>query len=174
MGERIESFRDLKVYKLAFELQQQVFDLTRRFPQEERYALSDQIRRSSRSVGANISEAWQKRRYAAHFVSRLSDADGEQAETQHWLASSIACGYISVEQNKGSIGYVRKKVTNSPNYYTYLRMSLLCSLNYQAGIMPYRSTTTSSRGKQPVFWGCWQEITLPALECFNTKDTCQD
>jgi four helix bundle protein len=101
MGECIGSFRDLKVYKLAFELQQQVFDLTQRFPQEERYALSDQIRRSSRSVGANISEAWQKRRYTAHFVSKLSDADGEQAETQHWLDSSLACGYISVEQNKG-------------------------------------------------------------------------
>jgi four helix bundle protein len=108
MGERIESFRDLKVYSLAFELQQHIFDLTRRFPQEERYALSDQIRRSSRSVGANISEAWQKRRYAAHFVSKLSDADGEQAETQHWLDSSLAWGYISVDENEGLIRKYKK------------------------------------------------------------------
>ncbi len=97
MSERIESFRDLKVYKIAFELQQEIFDLTKRFPKEELYALADQIRRASRSVGANISESWMKRRYAAHFVSKLSDADGEQAETQHWLDTSLACGYLSVE-----------------------------------------------------------------------------
>ena len=83
MSERIESFRDLKVYKLAFELQQEIFELTKNFPKEETYSLTDQIRRVSRSVGANISEAWMKRRYAAHFVSKLSDADGEQAETLH-------------------------------------------------------------------------------------------
>jgi len=100
MSERIEGFRDLKVYKLAFELQQEIFDLTKRFPKEELYSLTDQIRRASRSVGANISESWQKRRYAAHFVSKLSDADGEQAEIQHWLDTSLSCSYISAEEHE--------------------------------------------------------------------------
>jgi four helix bundle protein len=95
MAERIESFRDLKVYQTAFALQQEVFRVSRSFPREERYALTDQVRRSSRSVGANIAEAWQKRRYEAHFVSKLTDADGEQAETQHWLYTAYASGYVS-------------------------------------------------------------------------------
>jgi len=100
MSERIESFRDLKVYKLAFELQQEIYDLTKRFPKEERYSLTDQIRRASRSVGANIAESWQKRRYVAHFVSKLSDADGEQAESRHWLDTSLSCSYISTEEHE--------------------------------------------------------------------------
>jgi len=104
MTERIESFRDLIVYKKAFELQQEVFELTKRFPKEELYSLTDQIRRSSRSIGGNIAEAWQKRRYVAHFVSKLSDSDGEQAETQHWLDTSFACEYISDEQHKQLLG----------------------------------------------------------------------
>ena len=95
MTERIESFRDLTVYKLAFELQQEIFEISKGFPKEELYSLTDQIRRSSRSIGGNIAEAWQKRRYHAHFVSKLSDSDGEQAETQHWLDTSFACKYIS-------------------------------------------------------------------------------
>ena len=94
MSEIIERFQDLNVYKKAFELQQKIFKITKRFPKEEIYSLTDQIRRSSRSIGANIAEAWQKRRYEAHFVSKLSDADGEQAETQHWLETSLACDYI--------------------------------------------------------------------------------
>ena len=94
-----KSFRDLDVYQLAFKLQQEVFELTKDFPSEERYSLTDQIRRSSRSVGANIAEAWHKRRYVAHFVSKLSDADGEQAETQHWLSSVLACTYVSEERH---------------------------------------------------------------------------
>lgn len=99
MSERIESFRDLKVYKKAFELQQEIFEITKRFPKEERYSLTDQMRRASRSIGGNIAESWQKRRYVAHFVSKLSDSDGEQAETQHWLDTSFACEYISEEEH---------------------------------------------------------------------------
>lgn len=95
MGSRIESFEDLDVYKLALELQQEVFELTKTFPKEETYSLTDQIRRSSRSIGANISEAWAKRRYPAHFVSKLSDSDGEQDETRHWLESAFLCKYVS-------------------------------------------------------------------------------
>lgn len=98
MGEQIESFRDLRVYKAAFELQQDIFRLSRTFPRDERYSLVDQIRRSSRSIGSNIAEAWQKRRYEPHFISKLSDADGEQAETQHWLATALACEYAAAEE----------------------------------------------------------------------------
>jgi four helix bundle protein len=103
MGERISSFKDLRVYKLAFELQQEVFEISKRFPVEERYSLTDQIRRSSRSIGANVSEAWQKRRYVAHFVSKLSDADGEQAESQHWVETAFACNYLGQEEHAGLI-----------------------------------------------------------------------
>lgn len=95
MGDRIESFEDLEVYQLALELQQEIFEQTKTFPAEEKYSLTDQIRRSSRSIGANISEAWGKRRYPAHFVSKLSDSDGEQNETRHWLRSAFLCRYIS-------------------------------------------------------------------------------
>lgn len=100
MGERISSFRDLRVYKLAFELQQEIFETSKRFPTEERYALTDQIRRASRSIGANLAEACQKRRYVAHFVSKLTDADGEQPETQHWLNIAIACEYVADKEQK--------------------------------------------------------------------------
>ena len=97
MSGKIESFRDLVVYQKAFKLQQAIFTTTKTFPKEELYSLTDQIRRSSRSIGANLCEAWQKRRYVAHFVSKLTDSDGEQAETQHWIDTALACEYISSE-----------------------------------------------------------------------------
>jgi len=90
-----KTVEDLEVYQRAFALQQRIFEISKTFPKEERYSLTDQIRRASRAVGANISEAWQKRRYEAHFVSKLSDADAELAETGHWLRSALACGYIT-------------------------------------------------------------------------------
>ncbi|MGE5224676.1 MAG: four helix bundle protein [Omnitrophica WOR_2 bacterium] len=96
-----ESFRDLLVYQKAWELQQEVFLISQGFPKEEKYSLSDQIRRSSRSIGANIAEAWGKRRYEAHFVSKLTDADGEQYETQHWIETAVGCGYIN--RQKGAV-----------------------------------------------------------------------
>ena len=92
------SYKDLLVYQKAFELQQEIFELTKTFPKEETYSLTDQIRRSSRSIGANIAEAWRKRRYIAHFVSKLTDSDGELAETQHWLNTAFACCYITNEK----------------------------------------------------------------------------
>ena len=79
---KIESFEDLDVYQLTLRLQQDIFEISKSFPAEEKYSLTDQIRRSSRSVGANISEAWAKRRYPGHFISKLSDCDGEQNETR--------------------------------------------------------------------------------------------
>ena len=72
--------------------------MSRRWPKEEQYALTDQVRRSSRSMGSNIAESWAKRRYPAHFVSKLTDADGEAQETSHWLATAMACGYISTPE----------------------------------------------------------------------------
>jgi len=95
MGDKIRSFKDLKVYQKAFVLQQQIFQISKSFPKEELYSLTNQIRRSSRSVGANLAEAWHKRRYIAHFLSKLSDSDAEQAETQHWIDTTLACEYIS-------------------------------------------------------------------------------
>lgn len=89
-----KSVDELDVYKLAFDLQQKIFHLTSTFPKEEMYSLTDQIRRSSRSVGANIREAWAKRRYPAHFVSKLSDSDGESEETIHWLRTANSCRYL--------------------------------------------------------------------------------
>jgi four helix bundle protein len=97
-SKKIASSRDLKVYMAAFELQQDIFAVTKTFPKEEIFSLSDQVRKSSRSVGANIAEAWQKRRYEAHFVSKLTDADGEQAETQHWLDTALACEYLTAKE----------------------------------------------------------------------------
>jgi four helix bundle protein len=75
-----------------------IFELSKTWPVEERYSLTDQVRRSSRSVCGNIAEAWRKRRYPNHFVSKLSDADGEGAETQNWLKFALACGYLSADR----------------------------------------------------------------------------
>lgn len=125
MGEIISSFKDLRVYQLAFELQQEVFELTKSFPADERFSLTDQTRRSSRSIGANISEAWQKRRYVAHFTSKLTDADGEQAETQHWINSAAACGYINEKQQQSlmdkclRIGQMLSKMMSDPGKWCH-------------------------------------------------------
>ncbi len=91
---RIESAKDLEVYKIAYQLAMDVFDLSKQFPAEERYALTSQIRRSSRSVCLNLREAWAKRKYEAHFVSKLTDCDGENAETDSSLDFALACDYI--------------------------------------------------------------------------------
>ncbi|MDO8543528.1 MAG: four helix bundle protein [Opitutaceae bacterium] len=85
---------ELDVYRQSFRLQQEVFTNSKTWPREEMYSLIDQIRRSSRSIGANLCEAWAKRRYPAHFVSKLTDADGELAETRHWIQTAEACGYM--------------------------------------------------------------------------------
>jgi four helix bundle protein len=93
------SHRDLIVYQKARALAQEIFEETRSFPREESFSLTDQIRRSSRSVGAQIAEAWAKRRYEKHFVSKLTDADGEQFETQHWIETAEDCGYLLHERS---------------------------------------------------------------------------
>jgi four helix bundle protein len=92
----VKSYRDLEVYKLAREVSKSIFILTKGFPAEEKYSLTDQVRRSSRSVGAQVAEAWGKRRYENHFISKLTDADSEQLETQHWIDEAFECNYIDL------------------------------------------------------------------------------
>lgn len=101
---QIESAKDLDVYKLANEFAMEIFETTKSFPSEEKYALTSQIRRSSRSVCLNLREAWAKRRYAAHFLSKLTDCDGENAETDSSLDFAKQCGYISPEQHHALTG----------------------------------------------------------------------
>ncbi len=97
---RINSVRDLEVYKLAFVSAMKIFEISKSFPKEEIYSLTDQIRRSSRSVCANLAEGWRKRRYKAVFVNKLSDAEQEAAETQTWLEFALKCKYINDETFK--------------------------------------------------------------------------
>ena len=94
MGARIQTHRDLEVYRKAFDGAMAIFELSRKFPKEETYSLTDQIRRSSRSVCANLAEAWRKRRYVAAFISKLSDAEAEAGETQVWLEFAVKCCYL--------------------------------------------------------------------------------
>ncbi|MFC7338053.1 four helix bundle protein [Haloferula chungangensis] len=99
----VNSWRELEVYQNVCALQQAVIQESRTWPKEETYSLIDQIRRSSRSVGANIAEAWAKRRYPAHFLSKLSDSDGELQETIHWLLSATDCGYLPSDRAEALI-----------------------------------------------------------------------
>jgi four helix bundle protein len=99
----LRSAKDLEVYKLAYQLAMRVFELSKGFPLDERYALKSQILRSSRSVCLNLREAWAKRRYEAHFVSKLTDCDGENSETESSLDFALDCGYIGKEQHKSAV-----------------------------------------------------------------------
>ena len=94
---KVSKFHELEVYQLCRELAKEIYEISKTFPKEETYSLTDQIRRASRSVGGQIAEAWGKRKYEKHFVSKLTDANGEQLETQHWLRTSHDCLYISEE-----------------------------------------------------------------------------
>lgn len=113
-----KSFRDLNVYKLARESALRVFDLTKQFPKEERFSLTDQIRRSSRAVGAIIAEAWARRSYKAAFINKLNEALGEALETQSWLDASFDCKYAtedecrSLNMNYDHIGGMLRRMTD--------------------------------------------------------------
>ncbi len=100
MAKKIQTHNDLDVYKIAMEMTMEVFKVSKHFPKEETYSLTDQIRRSSRSVCANIAEAWRKRRYELAFASKLCDAEAEAAETQVWLECAVKCGYV--ERREGA------------------------------------------------------------------------
>jgi len=95
---KITRHAELEVFQRSFEAAMRLFELSKKFPREEMYSLTDQCRRSSRSVAANITEAWRKRRYEAAFVAKLSDAETEAAETQTWLRFAQRCGYLPQEQ----------------------------------------------------------------------------
>lgn len=116
-------FKNLLAYQKAFDLAMQIFVISKSFPVEEKYSLTDQIRRSSRSVNANISEAYRKRRYPKHFISKLTDSDGENSETITWLDFALACSYISKEQhldlsNQGiEVGKLINYMINNPDKF---------------------------------------------------------
>ena len=115
MAKRIQRHMDLDVYKLAFNAATQIFKLSKKFPKEERYSLTDQIRRSSRSVCANIAEAWRKRRYKAAFVNHLNHAEAEAAETQVWLEFCLECEYLDedvVREITKVYDYIIGKIVN--------------------------------------------------------------
>ncbi len=114
---------DLDVYKQAFEAAMSIFRTTKSFPKEERYSLTDQIRRSSRSVCANIAEGWRKRRYEASFVSKLSDSEAEAAETQTWIQFAVECEYIDrdlakelYQQYDAILGMLVQMIANSKDW----------------------------------------------------------
>lgn len=98
--DKIRTHKDLNVYQLAFELAVEIQEITRLFPQEEKYSMTDQIRRSSRSVCANIAELWRKRRYPKHFIAKITDCEGEAGETQVWLDLALAFNYIDKEKHQ--------------------------------------------------------------------------
>ena len=118
---QIRSAKDLVVYQKAYALAMEIFRLSKSFPAEEKYSLTDQIRRSSRSVCTNIREAWAKRRYEAHFVSKLSDSDGENAETDSWLDFARDCGYLSASDhsvlaaNCAEVGAMLGSIMSNPS-----------------------------------------------------------
>jgi four helix bundle protein len=117
----IRSAKELQVYRKAYELAMLIFQVSRRFPAEERYALTGQVRRSARSVCMNLREAWAKRRYAAHFVSKLTDCDGENAETDTSLDFARDCGYISSDEHNdltircAEVGRMLGSMIQNPN-----------------------------------------------------------
>jgi four helix bundle protein len=141
----IKTFKDLIVYQKALEQNMEIFEVTKGFPMFEKYSLTDQIRRSSRSVCVNIGEAWRRLRYPAHFVSKLTDADAKATETIIWLDFSLACRYLSPELYKKvaarceEIGKMLGSMVRSPEKRCYetdvKRKVLLFSLLPAAGCL---------------------------------------
>ena len=120
---RINSAKELEVYKKAYKLAMEIFEISKSFPAEEKYALTSHIRRSSRSVCLNLREAWAKRRYEAHFINKLTDCDGENSETDSSLDFSLDCGYINIEKHKEltlqskEIGRMLGAILNNPETF---------------------------------------------------------
>ena len=117
------SFKELKVFKLGFSLAMDIFEITKGFPKEEKYSLTDQIRRSSRSVCSNIAEGYRKRRYLKHFTSKMTDADGEASETSVWVDFAYNCQYISKEVQESlnkrydEVGKMLGSMANNPEKF---------------------------------------------------------
>ncbi|KIO53246.1 four helix bundle protein [Flavobacterium hibernum] len=116
-------FKELLAYKKSFELAMEIFEISKFFPQEEKYSLTDQIRRSSRSVSANIAESYRKRRYTNHFISKLTDSDAENSETNVWLEFALKCEYINQEKFESlntksfEIGKLINYMINNPSKF---------------------------------------------------------
>lgn len=125
----IKRHQDLDVYKKAFDAAMQIFEASKTFPQEEVYSLTDQIRRSSRSVCANLAEAWRKRRYQAAFAAKLSDSEGEAAETQTWLQFAVKCQYLSRDEGRDLF----------QTYEEVIAMLVAMTLNAEKWTLPSRS-----------------------------------
>ncbi len=118
-GRVIRNHGDLDVYRMAFDAAMRIFELSRGFPPEEKYSLTDQIRRSSRSVAANLAEAWRRRRYQAAFIQSLCRCEAEAAETQVWLEFAVKCGYLDREQGRAlyvEYDHVIGKLVNMINH----------------------------------------------------------
>jgi len=117
------SFKDLKVYQMTFTLAMEIFEITKGFPKEEKYSLTDQIRRSSRSVCSNIAEGYRKRRYPRHFTSKMTDADGEASETSVWIDFAFNCQYINKELQESlnkrydEVGKMLGSMANNPEKF---------------------------------------------------------
>jgi len=117
---QIKSAKDLKAYQAAYSLAMEIFDISKHWPTEEKYSLTDQIRRSSRSVCSNLREAWSKRRYEAHFIMKLTDCDGENGETDTWLDFAKDCGYLAggdhdrLAERCRSVGKMLGSILNNP------------------------------------------------------------
>ncbi|OUL31955.1 four helix bundle protein [Nostoc sp. 106C] len=116
--EPIKNHQDLKVYQMAFDAAMKIFELSKKFPVEERYSLTDQIRRSSRSVCANLAESWRKRRYEAAFVAKLNDCEAEAAETQTWIEFAVKCNYLDVELGRELYGIYNRILGGLVNMIT--------------------------------------------------------
>src|SRR5881296_3370119 len=101
MSVKITRHQNLDVYKRSFQAAMQIFEISKSFPKEETYSLTDQIRRSSRSVCANLAEAWRRRRYEAAFINKLNECEAEAAETQVWVEFAVGCGYVAREVAEG-------------------------------------------------------------------------
>lgn len=119
----MSSFKDLLAYKKSFELAMEIYEITKSFPKEETYSLTSQIRRSSRSVCANLGEGYRKRRYKAHFISKMTDSDMENSETQVWLDFSLACKFIEKDlydelmKKSEEIGKLLNNMITNPGKY---------------------------------------------------------
>ncbi len=138
MSKQIRTHRDLEVYKKAFDASMEIFRLSKSFPKEETYSLTDQIRRSSRSVSANLAEAWRKRRYEGSFISKLSDAEGEAAETQVWLEYAVACEYLD-----------RKIALALYNKYDEILNTIVGMINYsEKWILPGKPNKSATGNKR--------------------------
>ncbi|MCF8053273.1 MAG: four helix bundle protein [Desulfobacterales bacterium] len=127
--EQIKSAKDLRVYKRAYALAMEIFELSKNWPSEEKFSLTDQIRRSSRSVCTNLREAWSKRRYEAHFISKLTDSDGENSETDTWLDFALDCKYLESADHKRlskenrKIGSMLGSMLNNPQPFLTRRLT---------------------------------------------------